>query len=172
MRKNPLCLGRQVDLFKKSVKEYLPSLQMYNNKAAQLSGHIAKSLFIVHMGSDDYLLNYFVPNGTTAQQYNPEQFADLLVTELGKSLQDLYNLGARKLSVFGISPLGCLPCILDKMKTETRCVESLNDVVKVFNTKLEAKLKELGSTLKGSTFIMGNIYTIAREILENPSSYG
>ncbi|XP_059638885.1 GDSL esterase/lipase At5g08460-like [Cornus florida] len=165
--KNPMSMGKQVELFTKTVNEYLPSLPMYKDKAA-LSSDLSKSFFLVHMGSNDYMLNYFDPNFSTAKEHNPEQFADLLVTELGKSLEELSNLGARKFIVFGIGLLGCTPVVIDKMKVETKCAESVNEAVKIFNTKLEAKLVQLCSTLKGSTFTMGNPYNLGREVMDNP----
>lgn len=46
-----------------------------DNMATQLS----RCIFFVGMGSNDYLNNYLMPNYNTKNQYNGQQYADLLV---------------------------------------------------------------------------------------------
>jgi len=40
---------------------------------------LAQCIFFVGMGSNDYLNNYLMPNYPTRNQYNGQQYADLLV---------------------------------------------------------------------------------------------
>lgn len=47
---------------------------------------IGQCIFFVGMGSNDYLNNYLMPNYATRNQYNGQQFADLLVTQYSKQL--------------------------------------------------------------------------------------
>lgn len=47
---------------------------------------IAKSIFFVGMGSNDYLNNYLMPNYATRNQYNGQQFATLLIQEYNRQL--------------------------------------------------------------------------------------
>ncbi|RVX21680.1 GDSL esterase/lipase [Vitis vinifera] len=64
------------------------------------------------IGSNDYAVNYLVPQFyNSSRMYNPEQFAQLLVNELGNHLQEMYGLGGRKFVVFEVGPIGCLPAI-------------------------------------------------------------
>jgi len=46
-----------------------------DNMATQLS----RCIFFIGMGSNDYLNNYLMPNYNTRNQYNGQQYADLLV---------------------------------------------------------------------------------------------
>lgn len=61
--------------------------QMTDNLGADdVSRAIAKCIFFVGMGSNDYLNNYLMPNYATRTQYNPLQFADLLVQKYTQQL--------------------------------------------------------------------------------------
>ncbi|XP_058227438.1 GDSL esterase/lipase 7-like [Rhododendron vialii] len=165
-----LPLGRQVKLFKETAEQYLPSLGAYNNRT-KLSNALSKSIFVVCMGSNDYM-NYLQPGSNTSKLYNAEQFGEFLVKELGNHLQELYNLGARKFVVFEVAPLGCLPDVLDKTKPSTLCDEHINGLVSVFNTNLGVKLNKLKSVLNGSTFVTAKSYRLIHDIIYNPLHHG
>lgn len=47
---------------------------------------IARCIFFVGMGSNDYLNNYLMPNYDTRNQYNGQQFADLLAQQYTRQL--------------------------------------------------------------------------------------
>ena len=146
MQKGVLSLGEQVDLFNKTVEEYLP----LHLKKARISKHISKSIFLVVVGVNDIGLNLLKKvNSTHSYLYKSE--LDGLVEKLGNHLtvnefascdyknnnsnnkiktikvfffffffffffQDLYDLGARKFVVFEVEALGCLPFYVNKFK--------------------------------------------------------
>ncbi|KAH7866387.1 hypothetical protein Vadar_019723 [Vaccinium darrowii] len=165
-----LPLGQQVKLFKETTEQYLPSLEAYNNRA-KLSNALSKSIFVICMGSNDYV-NYLQPGSNTSKLYNAEQFGEFLVNQLGNHLKKLYNLGARKFVVFEIAPLGCLPDVIDKTNPSTLCDEQINDLVSIFNTNLGVKLNDLESTLNGSTFVTAKSYRFIHNIIHNPLHHG
>ncbi|KAL6963819.1 hypothetical protein U1Q18_034824 [Sarracenia purpurea var. burkii] len=180
----------QVKLFKETVQQNLPSLGEHNNRAKHA---LSESIFVVCMGSNDYI-NYLQPGSNARKLYNEEQFGEFLVKELGNHLeasfnfrellntfsphncfaspQDLYRVGARKFVVFEISPLGCLPDLIDKTKPPTSCNEQINGLVSIFNSYLGAKTNELTSTLNGSTFITAKTYQLVYDIVHNPLHHG
>lgn len=47
---------------------------------------IARCIFFVGMGSNDYLNNYLMPDYDTRNQYDGEQFADLLAHQYARQL--------------------------------------------------------------------------------------
>ncbi|KAK2385735.1 GDSL Lipase/Acylhydrolase superfamily protein [Trifolium repens] len=67
-----------------------------NLGADYMATELSRCIFFVGMGSNDYLNNYLMPNYNTRNQYNGQQYADLLVQTYNNQLTRLYNLGARK----------------------------------------------------------------------------
>ena len=57
-----------------------------NLGADDVARAIRQCIFFVGMGSNDYLNNYLMPNFPTRNQYNGQQFADLLVTQYSQQL--------------------------------------------------------------------------------------
>ena len=86
--------------------------------------------------------------------------------------QRLYSLGARKIVMFEIGPIGCIPSITRKHKHDGQCVEETNQIVSFFNQRLPALLKYLTSTLQGSTFVLGQANFLGYDAIRNPSKYG
>ncbi|KAF8389887.1 hypothetical protein HHK36_024405 [Tetracentron sinense] len=162
-----LGIEKQVQLFEETVRKYLPR----NFKSPiELCQYLSKSIFMVSIGSNDYINNYLQPvNYNSSLVYTPEQFAAYLLDELKLRLTKLYNLGARKFVVFGISPLGCIPAIL---KPTTKCAEIVNNLVLLYNYGLHDALEQLTSTLQGSIFVFGDLYWLSYDMLNNPFKYG
>lgn len=57
-----------------------------NMGADGVAGAISRCIFFVGMGSNDYLNNYLMPNYATRNQYNADQFAELLVQQYTRQL--------------------------------------------------------------------------------------
>lgn len=57
-----------------------------NLGAATVAPVVARCIFFVGMGSNDYLNNYLMPNYPTRSQYNSRQFADLLTQQYTQQL--------------------------------------------------------------------------------------
>jgi hypothetical protein len=84
-------MKEQIDLFNETLENYLP--RQINN-AEELSKYLrSKSIFVISIGSNDYLYNYLQPQYyTTSRQYDMDAFGDLLMLELEKHLQVPYFL--------------------------------------------------------------------------------
>lgn len=87
-------------------------------------------------------------------------------------LQELYDLGARKIIVFELAPIGCYPKVVQSVKPKTKCADEVNNIVSIFNSLLDAKVKELGYTLNGTTFVVAKTYQLIYHMIQNPSVYG
>ena len=82
-----LNINEQIDLFQRTVKSELPR---HIKSSYELSEYLSKSIFIVSIGSNDYINNYLEPNlSETSKHYPPQPFAQLLVDALSQSLQVL-----------------------------------------------------------------------------------
>ncbi|KAL6287671.1 hypothetical protein ACE6H2_012061 [Prunus campanulata] len=87
--------------------------------------------------------------------YSPQQFAQLLMDALANHLERMYNLGARKIIMFEIGPLGCIPSVAKTHNHSGNCVEDTNELATTFNEKLRAMLANLTTTFQGSFFVLG-----------------
>lgn len=88
-------------------------------------------------------------------------------------LQKLLEYGAKRIQVFGVPPLGCVPSQRTVAGGPTRnCVSRFNDATKLYNAKLSANLDSLSITLRDSALIYIDIYDSLLDIILNPQQYG
>ncbi|MQM22653.1 hypothetical protein Taro_055709 [Colocasia esculenta] len=160
----------QIQLFETTVRTQLPLLIP---DPAVMSEHLAKSVFIINIGSNDYINNYLLPNTyTSSHVYSREAFADLLIEKFSQQLKRLYQLGARKMVLVGIGPLGCIPSQLSAVNGNGSCVERVNTLVSTFNQRLVPLMNTLNTSLPGCFFVYQNIYNTFNDMVQNPSKYG
>ncbi|KAI3943140.1 hypothetical protein MKW92_000751 [Papaver armeniacum] len=167
-----LSLDEQISFFQSTVKNDLPHIF---RTPEVLSLYLSKSIFIITSGPNDYLNNYLQPKFYNRSKANPpQQFANLLLDTLGQQLTTIYNYGGRKFVVYGIGALGCLPIVLANVnpKPTTPCAENVNNLVKIFNNGLAAKLQQLTTSLEGSTFVLADTYTDSYAQFQDPVKYG
>lgn len=80
-----LSMRKQVKLFRKTVRYYLP--KCFSNRGLLLR-HLSNSIFVVFIGSNDYANNYLQPQEyNSSRLYSPIQFGQLLANELERHLQ-------------------------------------------------------------------------------------
>ncbi|XP_020590646.1 GDSL esterase/lipase 7 isoform X2 [Phalaenopsis equestris] len=161
----------QIALFAKTVTLQLPLL-IPNLKI--LSDYISSSIFVINIGSNDYINNYLLPNlYSSSREYTADAFADLLISNFERQLKSLYMLGVRKMLLVGIGPLGCIPSqLFQHNSTDGSCIDLVNEQVSLFNERLVPLLVKLNSTLPGSFFVYENIYDTFNDLVQNPTNYG
>ena len=81
MQKGVLRLEEQVDLFHKTVEQYLP---LHLNGKASISEHVSKSVFLVVIGANDIVHFLKKVNSTESNLYKSE--LDTLLEKLGNHL--------------------------------------------------------------------------------------
>jgi hypothetical protein len=75
--------------FNQQIKNFQKTMDLLTPKlggAGKLASSLARSIFYVGMGSNDYLNNYLMPNYNTRNQYNGDQYSTLLVQQYTKQL--------------------------------------------------------------------------------------
>ncbi|KAL5153187.1 GDSL esterase/lipase 7 [Glycine soja] len=165
-----LNLRDQINLFQRTIKKDLP--RKIKNPI-QLSKHLSKSIYVFSIGSNDYINNYLETKYyDTSKRYLPQPFAKLLIERLSEQFEKLYGLGARKLIMFEIGPIGCIPSVSRKHLHKGDCIEETNQMVTYFNERLPPMLKNLTSSLPGSTFVLGRSNSLGYDAIKNPSKYG
>nr|GMD72807.1 GDSL esterase/lipase At1g71250 [Ipomoea batatas] len=142
---------------------------------ADLNTYLARSIAVVVIGSNDYVNNYLLPSlYTSSFNYNPAQFADLLLNRYARQLVALYRVGLRKFYLAGIGPLGCTPNQLATGQAQSgRCVDSVNQMLGSFNGGLRALVDNLNNGgHPGAVYVYGNTYGIMGDMLNNRARYG
>ncbi|KAK6124272.1 hypothetical protein DH2020_042024 [Rehmannia glutinosa] len=144
---------------------------LLRNNQTTVDDYLNQCLYVVNMGSNDYLNNYFLPVLSPARLlYTPDRFAEILVQKFSQQLRTLYNSGARKVAVFGVGLLGCLPQELANFPTNgSACVDFINNAAQLFNNRLIPLIDDLNNNLPDAQFIYVNITSIS---LGDPSAIG
>ncbi|KAL4555458.1 hypothetical protein LXL04_038077 [Taraxacum kok-saghyz] len=162
-------LWREVEYY----KEYQTKLRSYlgDEKANTV---ISEAVYLISMGTNDFLENYYtLPDRKS--QYNVTQYQDYLVSIAELFVKELYALGARKVSLGGLPPMGCLP--LERTTSffagnQDTCKDEYNKVALVFNEKMSYLVKQLNVELSGSNIVFSNPYAIFQHIVRKPSFFG
>ncbi|RAL50310.1 hypothetical protein DM860_007984 [Cuscuta australis] len=138
------------------------------------ANYLSKCIYSIGVGSNDYLNNYFMPlYYSSSRQYNPDQYADILIQQYTEQLRILYENGARKFVLIGVGAIGCSPNALAQNSPDGKtCVERINVANRIFNQKLRALVDEFNGNTPDSKFIYINAYGIFQDLIENPSTYG
>ncbi|KAA8527361.1 hypothetical protein F0562_034924 [Nyssa sinensis] len=134
-----------------------------------------RALFSITIGSNDFINNYLTPVVSTVEQklVPPEMFVGTMVSRFRIQLTRLYNMGARKVVVANVGPIGCIPCQRDlNPSAGDGCVAFPNELAQLFNIQLKSLVEELITNLKGSKFVYADVYHIVEDILQNYISYG
>lgn len=87
--------------------------------------------------------------------------------------QDLYNLGARRIGVFSLPPIGCLPSQRTlEGGAQRECVEKYNDLAELFNNKLSMEITSLSQNLPFAKMVYVDGYYLPLDMIQNPTKYG
>ncbi|XP_057794884.1 GDSL esterase/lipase EXL1-like [Salvia miltiorrhiza] len=163
-----LSLWDQLEMF----KDYIRKVEEMVGQE-RTSALLSKSLFAVVSGSNDVTNTYFGAVSLRKSQYDVPAYADLLVSYASALVQDLYKLGARRMGVFGLAPLGCLPSQRSlKGGAERKCVDLYNDFAEMFNQKLFVELRSLNARYPEATLIYVDIYNLPLDLIRYPQKYG
>ncbi|KAL2466439.1 GDSL esterase/lipase [Abeliophyllum distichum] len=152
-------------------KDYQKKLRTYfgDQKANEI---IADALYIMSIGTNDFLENYYtLPRRQL--QYNVDEYQDFLIGIARNFIVNLHGLGARKISLGGLPPMGCMPLErVENAASSNDCVEKYNTVAMNFNDKLSHLVMSLNKELPGIQLVLSNPYYIFLQIVKKPSLYG
>ncbi|KAL2524485.1 GDSL esterase/lipase [Abeliophyllum distichum] len=166
---NVLPVWREVEYY----KDYQIKLKAYvgEEKAKYI---ISEALYLISMGTNDFLENYYtLPDRQS--QYTVDQYQVFLLGIAEQFIKEIYGLGARKMSLTGLPPMGCLP--LERTTNFVNgngdgCMDGYNIVALQFNAKLSALVHKLNKELPGIRVVLSNPYNVFMQIIKKPSSFG
>ncbi|OIT35972.1 gdsl esteraselipase, partial [Nicotiana attenuata] len=157
-------LGDFPNRFLELFEEYIGKLKAIVGEFRGLD-ILSNSLFIVITGHIDIQFN-------PASSLNPS-YNELLVNFASTFLQGLYELGARKIGVFGVGPIGCLPFYRNTQGgIQRKCVDSLNHKAYSFNSKLSTEINSLINTFPDAKMVYIDFYNFILDLINNPTKYG
>lgn len=87
-------------------------------------------------------------------------------------LQNVYDLGARRVIVTGTGPLGCVPAELAQRSRNGECSPELQQAAALFNPQLMQMLQGLNRELGSNVFIAANTQQMHTNFITNPQAYG
>ncbi|KAI8529614.1 hypothetical protein RHMOL_Rhmol12G0238600 [Rhododendron molle] len=152
-------------------KEYQAKLAKVagNQKAASI---IKDGLYILSFGSSDFVQNYYV-NPFLNKLYTPDQYSSYLVAIFSSFVEDLYKLGARRIGVTSLPPLGCLPATITLFGfLESGCVSRINTDAQGFNKKITSAAANLPKQLPGLKIAIFDIFKPLYDLVQAPSNHG
>ncbi|KAK1364804.1 GDSL-lipase 1 [Heracleum sosnowskyi] len=162
-------MKEQIDNFKNKILE----MNVLLGGPQNTKDHFGKCLFQVGFGSNDYLNNYFVPSVyNTSKLFTPEQYADDLIKQFTTLLLEIYDLGARKFALAGVSQVGCSPNSLALGSQDGTCVKTINDANEMFNTRLKTLVDTLNKDHPDAKFTYINSYGLFQELKDRASTLG
>lgn len=152
-------------------KDYQTKLRAYlgDEKANEV---ISEALYIISVGTNDFLINYYNFPQRRAQFTIPK-YEDFLIGNAEDFIRKIYSLGARKLSLTGLPPMGCLPLQRTlNLKNPHSCSEERNKVALKFNEKLKVSVVKLMIELPGLEVLYTDVYELLSQLITQPSQYG
>jgi len=87
MKGDCLSLDKQIEYFTLSVDNDLP--RSIHSKT-KLRHYLANSIYLLSIGSNDYMLNYFKYPNETNNKLNPEKYADYLLEQLTSRIKVIF----------------------------------------------------------------------------------
>ncbi|KAL0731569.1 hypothetical protein Bca4012_027663 [Brassica carinata] len=131
---------------------------------------IQESLFLLESGSND-IFNYFLPFQTTT--LSPDDYVDAMLTQVNKTIDQIYKLGARRIAIFSLGPVGCVPAraLLPNAPTN-KCFGKMNVMAKKYNRRLEEIVKIIPTKYPGAIAVFGAVYGITHRFQTYPARYG
>ncbi|XP_038992560.1 GDSL esterase/lipase At5g22810-like [Hibiscus syriacus] len=164
---NTISLDQQLENF----KEYLNKLTAITGKS-NASSIIAGGIYLISSGSSDFLQNFYI-NPLLFTTYTADEFSNLLISSFDNFIRKLYELGARRIGVTSLPPLGCLPAAITSFGFgRNQCVARLNSNAFSFNNKLNDRCQSLKSMFSELNLVVLDIYTPLYDLIMNPADKG
>ncbi|KAK3030676.1 hypothetical protein RJ639_035880 [Escallonia herrerae] len=163
-------LGEQITYFELN-RAYMVNVMGENGTKSFLN----KAIFSVTIGSND-ILNYLQPSIPFfgEDKVSPPMFQDFMVSNLTVHLKRLHELGARKIIVVGVGPLGCIPFVRAlHLVPSGKCSAKVNSLIQGYNKKLRDMLNQCNQEMGPETiYVYANSYDIFGGIILNYHKYG
>jgi len=160
-------LTQQIEHF----KEYKEKLRRGLGGAA--ADHIvASSLYLFSVGGSDFLGNYLL-FPIRRGRFTLLEYEAYLVGAAEAAVRAVYALGAQRVRLPGLPPLGCLPLQRTvNLAAPGDCNRWHNMVARRFNRGLRAMASRLSRELPGAQVVYVDVYRLLADVIARPWAYG
>ncbi|KAF5955896.1 hypothetical protein HYC85_008752 [Camellia sinensis] len=113
--------------------------------------------------------------GIRKLQYDINSYADLVINYALDFVKELYQLGPKRIGLFGSAPIGCLPSQRTLAGGELRvCSEIYNQAAQLMNSKLSSAITSYNNSLNDpkARIVYTDIYNPLLNIILNHDKYG
>lgn len=153
-------------------KEYQKKLRSYLGDGKAIYT-ISNAVYVISIGTNDFLENYYAFASQRSAQYTVDTYQLFLVGIAKSFVVNLHGLGARKISLGGLPPMGCMPLErAQNLGSSDECMETYNIVARGFNQKLYNLVRDLNKQIPGLNLVFSNPYFVLLQIIQKPSYYG
>lgn len=163
-----ISLPKQIELF----EDYRRKLTQLTGDEEKTKAIVRDGLYIAVTGSNDITNTYF---GVPFRQshYDIPSYCDFLVSYASVFIQDLYKVGARRMGILGVPPIGCVPSQRTLRGGPNReCVKIYNQMAELFNSKLAAEIKSLNSKYADASIVYVDVYNSLLGLIRDHQKYG
>ncbi|XP_057840551.2 GDSL esterase/lipase At2g42990-like [Cryptomeria japonica] len=151
----------------------------YKNRIAglvdeeQATAIIKEAIFFISIGTNDFAANYFL-FPIRRLQFTVQEYTDFLMDIYAVYLKELYNLGASRIALINVPPLGCLPIerTLTSLWNKGACDEEINEAASGFNSGLNAVIDGLKPSFPNLKIASLDYHNLISEFIANHSIYG
>ncbi|XP_019054470.1 PREDICTED: GDSL esterase/lipase At5g42170-like [Nelumbo nucifera] len=168
-----LSLSDQLKLF----KEYIEKLKTLVGEE-RTATIISQSLYVVCAGSNDFLITYFLTPLRRAK-YDVPAYTDFMIQSASTFLQELYDLGARRIAVLSVPSVGCVPYARSLLGGigggrggDGGCIEDVNEAAQLFNAKLSSQMDWLNNKFPEARMVYIDVYFPLLHLNRRPRDYG
>ncbi|EFJ17274.1 hypothetical protein SELMODRAFT_421228 [Selaginella moellendorffii] len=151
-------LPQQVDDFQSMASQL--QQQLGSNESSSL---VSQSIFYICIGNND------VNNEFEQRKNLSTDFLQSVLDGVMEQMHRLYEMGARKFVVVGLSAVGCIPL---NVQRDGSCAPVAQAAASSYNTMLRSALDEMSSTHQGIHIVLTNFYDLMVDTNTNPQQFG
>ncbi|XP_039119368.1 GDSL esterase/lipase At5g45960-like isoform X2 [Dioscorea cayenensis subsp. rotundata] len=160
-------MGEQIDYF----RDYLSRIELQVGPD-RMDKIMNNAVFIISAGTNDFAANY-IPLPIRKKMFSIADYQNFVLQNLQEFLQGIHKLGARKMAVVGLPPVGCLPVIITLFGFgDRKCIEAFNSMSIIYNNKLKDILRKASTVLQGAQLIYVDVFTPLYDFILSPNKYG